>query len=233
MAISQQGRVFALSILGGLVAAGILAAMYSTFVQPYFDVLTEAVIDDQIADGEYDEGEFDFRLQSIRASNSWISLAWGLLGGALIGGALVYGKRTGRRVLDAVIIAAIAWFVLYVVPGLKYPASLIAFFDDDAAVTYFPLYYGYLAVSGLAAFGIVAGFRKVSSRNKLLGMGALYLAVIAAAYFAFPAYELDLHYNQQMLGSWRTFISASMTAFWFSAGLTAGLLCKYGLSKKP
>ena len=233
MAISQQGRIFALSILGGVVAAGILAAMYSTFAQPYFDVLTEAVLDDQIADGEYDEEEFDFRLQSIRARNSWISQAWGLSGGALIGGALVYGKRSGRRVLDAVIIAAIAWFVLYVVPGLKYPASLIAFFDDDAAMTYFPLYYGYLGVSGLAALGIIAGFRKVLLRNKVLGMGALYLAIIAAAYFAFPAYDLDSHYDQQLLGSWRASISSSMTAFWFSAGLIAGILCKYGPVKKP
>jgi len=233
MAILRPGRVFALSILGGVVAAGILAVISSTFVQPRFDALTEAVIDDQIADGEYDEQEFDYQLQSIRAGNGWISLSWGLSGGTLIGGALVYGKRSGLRVLDAVIIAAIAWFVLYVVPGLKYPASLIAFFDDDAAMTYFPLYYGYLGVSCLAALGIVAGFRKVSSRNKALGMGALYLAVIAAAYFAFPAYELDSHYDQRMLGSWRASISASMTAFWFSGGLIAGLLCKYGRVKKP
>lgn len=228
MALAQARRVVALSILAGLIAAGVLAALNQIIVRPYVALITDAVVDEMIADREYDEEEFDSKVSSIQVSQTAGAAAIGVAAGALIGGVRAFGKATNVRIAESVAIAAIAWFVLYVVPIVKYPPSPIALFDDEAAGQYYSLYFGYTAVSGLVALGIVGGSMKVTVKNKLLGLAALYLVAIAVAFFVFPGYELDLSFDQQLLTTWRASISAAMTAFWFAAGLIAGLLLKYG-----
>jgi hypothetical protein len=226
---SLQLRIFAVSVLAGLLAGGMMAALNLVLVRPYFDLIAESVIDQQMADGAYDEEEFDSRLESAYLNQTWGALGIGLASGALIGGVRVStGTRAGRHatLVDALIIAGVAWFVLYVVPVIKYPLSPAAMFDAEAEGTFYPLYYGYLAVSGLAALAIAAAFRRISVKNKIFGMAALYLVVVAVAFFMFPGYELDSTFDQQLLNAWRASVSAATTALWFASGLISGILWK-------
>ncbi|HLG37005.1 MAG TPA: CbtA family protein, partial [Nitrososphaera sp.] len=133
---------------------------------------------------------------------------------------------------NAILIAGISWFVLYAVPEAKYPHSPIAMYSEEAAAEYYTLYFSYLAVSGLAALVLAAAFRKVSRRNKFFGMAAAYLIIVAVAYATFPSYDLDSTFDQSRLNTWRAVISAAVAAFWFSAGAIAGLLWKFGSTKK-
>lgn len=226
----QTGRAFGLSILAGLVAGGILAGINMALVQPYTAVLADIELDALLAEGEFDEEEFDARLQSIYFSQLYGSIIIGLAGGALVGGAFVVGRIRTGPVKAAIMIAGIAWFALYVVPAVKYPQSPEAMFDSEAAGAYPALLAGYTAVSGLSALGIAFGFRRVKRKNKMFGAAALYLAVVAGAFFAFPDYqsEDDSFLPESILNGWRSAISLSMTAFWFSLGITAGLLWTYG-----
>ena len=130
----------------------------------------------------------------------------------------------------ALLIAGIAWFVLYVIPALKYPPSPEAIFDPEAAVNHQALLAGYTAVSGLTAVGIALGFRKVKRKEKVFGAAALYLLAVAGAFFAFPEFqsEDDTFLPQPILNAWRSAISLSMTAFWFALGAFSGLLWTYG-----
>lgn len=231
MALAQARRVIALSILAGLIAAGVLAMLNLIIVRPYVELVSDAVIDELIADGEYDEEEFDSKVDSIQSGQTAGAAAIGVGAGALVGGVRAFGKAANARIVEAVAIAGIAWFVLYVVPTVKYPHSPIALFDEEAAAQYYPLYFGYTAASGLAALGIASGFMKVALKNKMLGMAAIYLVAVAVAFFVFPAYDLDSSFDQQLLTSWRASVSVAMTVFWFAAGLIAGLLWKYGAAK--
>jgi hypothetical protein len=62
----------------------------------------------------------------------------------------------------------------------------------------------------------------------MFGIAALYLAVMAAVFFAFPDYQEDtLLFPQPVVNAWRTSISAAMTALWFAAGMISGLLWTY------
>ncbi|MGI0048670.1 MAG: CbtA family protein, partial [Nitrososphaera sp.] len=173
---------------------------------------------------------FDAQLQSIYFAQLYGPVIAGLAAGALAGGAFVVGRIRMDPLKAAILIAGIAWFALYVIPAVKYPPSPEATFDPEAAVTYQTLLAGYTAVSGLAALGIAFGFRKVKKRDKAFGATALYLAVIAGAFFAFPDYqsEDDQFLPQPVLNAWRSAVSLSMTAFWFALGVVAGLLWKHG-----
>lgn len=239
----QSSRVFALSILAGLIAGGIAVAANAALVQPYTNAIVELWIDELLAEGEFDEEEFDLQTQSIYSSQVTGYIINGLAAGALVGGVYVFSSSSSNSKLPtaaarttitspfkvAVMIAGAAWFVLYVVPAVKYPSSPEALLDSEAAGSYYPLYAGYVTVSGLSALGIATGFRRVKRKDKVFGMAALYLAVMAAVFFAFPDYQEDtLLFPQPVVNAWRAFISAAMTALWFAAGMISGLLWTYG-----
>lgn len=227
----QKRRILALSLLAGLIAGGILAALNIAIVQPSRTLLVEGIIDDLMADGEFDEEEFDSQAMTAYLGQTVGAAAMGLAAGALVGGA---AASSGRNVgiTEALLIAGIAWFVLYAVPATKYPPSPVAMFSSEAAAEYYPLYLGYLSLSGLAAMGVVVAFKKVQTRNKIFGMAAVYLLTVAIGHLVFPPYEGDSSFDQSILNSWRALTSATMAAFWFSAGAISAALWKFGLNMK-
>lgn len=226
-------RTFALAIIAGLVAGGILAGINIVLVQPYAALLADIELENLLAEGEFDEEEFDAQIQSIYFSQLYGALAIGLASGALLGGASAVSKLRMGPLKAALLIAGIAWFVLYVIPAVKYPPSPEAAFNPEGAATYQRLLAGYTAVSGLAAFAIALGFRKLNSKEKAFGAAALYLVVVAVAFFVFPEYqsEDDLLLPQPILNSWRSAISLSMSVFWLALGAICGLLWTYGQKK--
>jgi len=226
----HAGKTFALSILAGLVAGGVLAGINMALVQPYTNALADIELDNLFAEGEFDEDEYDAQLQSIYFSQRYGSIIIGLLGGALIGGAYAVSRIKTSPLKAALLIVGIAWFVLYIIPAVKYPPSPEAIFDPEAAAAYQTLLAGYTAVSGLAAVGIAFGFRIVKRKEKAFGAAALYLIIIAAAFFVFPEFhsEDDPFLPQPILNGWRSAISLSMTAFWFALGAISGLLWTFG-----
>ncbi len=224
---SPVGRILALSILGGLIAGGILAAVSLIVVRPHTNAIADLVIDELIADGEFDEEEFDSQMQSIYQSQTLGAVAAGPAAGALIGGTFVAGKKLDAPIKHAIVIAGIAWFVLYAVPSVKYPPSPLIVFYAEAASSFYPLSIGYTAVSGLAALGIAIGFRRISRRNKMFGMAAAYLVIVAIALVLFPEYDPDSSYPQALVNAWSASVSAAMTVFWFSTGIICGVLWRF------
>jgi hypothetical protein len=226
----EAGRTFGLAILAGVVAGGVLAGINMALVQPYTALLADIELENLLAEGEFDEEEFDAQIRSINLSQQYGSIGAGLGGGVLVGGAFIAGRIRTGPLKAAMVIAGIAWFALYVVPAVKYPPSAEAMFSPEAAAVYQPLSAGYTAISGLAAAAIAFGFSKIKRREKAFGAGALYLAVVAGAFFVFPDYqsEDDSLLPQPVLSAWRSAISLSMTAFWFALGAISGVLWTYG-----
>jgi putative cobalt transporter subunit CbtA len=230
----QIGKAFALSLLAGLIAGGVLVGINMMLVQPYTNALADIELENLLVEGEFDEEEYDAQLQSIRFSQQYGSIIIGLAGGAIVGGAFAVSKIKLGPLKAALMIAGIAWFALYVIPAVKYPPSPEAIFDPEAAATYQTLLTGYTAVSGLSALGIAFGFRMVKRKGKVFGAVALYLIAVAGAFFAFPEFqgEGDSLLPQPILNGWRSAISFSMTVFWFALGAICGLLWKYGNKKR-
>jgi hypothetical protein len=230
----QHSRVFALSIVAGLIAGGILAGINMALVRPYTSALSETHIDLLLEEGSFDEEEYNAQVQSIYAMQLVGAVALGVGGGTIVGGLYVFGRADSSPLKAAVLIAGIAWFVLYVVPAVKYPMSPQTTFDPPATGRYQMLLLGYTAVSGLSALGIAAGFRKINRKEKAFGAAALYFMIVAGAFFAFPSYEdnNDTSYPQSTISAWRAAIAVALTVFWFALGIICGLLWQYGGSLK-
>ena len=226
----QTGRVFQLSILAGLAAGGVLAGINMALVRPYTTMIADLEIENLLAEGAFNEEEFDIQLQWIYYYQIYGSIVIGLAAGALLGSTIVFGKLRISPLKSALMIAGVAWLVLFVIPNVKYPPSPAATFEPGMAGTYQILLVGYTAVSGLAALAIAFGFRKMRMKGKAMGAAAVYLIVVAVAFITFPDYqnEGDSLMPQTAVSTWRSAISLSMTAFWFSIGIICGLLWLYG-----
>jgi len=231
---SQAGKVFALSILAGLIAGGILVGINVALVRPYTMALADIELENLLAEGEFDELEYEAQLQSIYFLQLYGSIIMGIAGGALVGGVFLAGKITLSPLKATLLIAGIAWFVLYVIPTVKYPPSVEVMFDPETASTYQTLLAGYTIVSGLSAMGIAYGVLKAKMKQKAYAAAALYLAVVAGAFFAFPDFqsEDDPFLPQSILNAWRSSVSLSITGFWFSLGVICGLLWSFGIKNQ-
>lgn len=97
----QSSRVFALSILAGLIAGGIAVAANAALVQPYTNAIVELWIDELLAGGEFDEEEFDLQTQSIYSSQVTGYIINGLAAGALVGGVYVFSSSSNSKLPTA------------------------------------------------------------------------------------------------------------------------------------
>lgn len=216
-------RVFAFSIVAGLVAGLVLAVFNSVSAGPYIEKIGDDYSSFIQATGDLDFDEYEKSLQSLYL---W-QLAGPIIIGLAAGGAfaVVYLKlASSRPLVTALIIAGVAWFSLYAMPAAKYPANPEALFDAETAKSYNLQYVAYAAASGLAALGSAIAFSKMKRKNWPIGAAGVYLAIIAAMYFAFPAFPEVDYIRPEIVMGWRSISAAGMTAFWFLLGIIAGIL---------
>ena len=226
----QTRREFWLSLLAGLIAGGIFAALNAVLVWSYTSALADIEFENLAAQGNFAEEEFGAQLGKIYYAQLYVPIVIGLGAGAALGSAFVFGKIRIGSLKEILIAVGIMWFVLYVIPAAKYPTSPEATFDPDETGIYQKLLLGYSSVSGLAALAIALGFQKIKIKQKTVGAAAIYFVVVAGAFFAFPDYhgESDSLLAYSVVSAWRSVSSLSMTIFWFSLGLLCHLLWLYG-----
>jgi hypothetical protein len=115
------------SILAVLIAGGILVELNMVVVQLLTRTLAGIEIEICLQRREFEEeDEFDLQYSHIYSSQLYCSIAIGLVGGALVGAAGGYpiGGMKSSPLRVALLIAGIAWFVLYVIATVvKYPTS--------------------------------------------------------------------------------------------------------------
>jgi hypothetical protein len=92
----------------------------------------------------------------------------GMSFGALFGIVFVYIRslllpQSASNIRKALVLAGIVWFVLFLVPALKYPANPPAIGDPKTIYYREILYIGLVAISGFAALGLAFLYRKLHS----------------------------------------------------------------------
>ena len=93
----------------------------------------------------------------------------GMSFGALFGIVFVYVRssllpHSNCNIGKALILAGIMWFVLFLIPALKYPANLPAVGDPETIYYRESLYIGLLAISGFSALGLRCYIGKLGVR---------------------------------------------------------------------
>lgn len=217
-------------LASGAMAGLVHGAVNLVLVEPYIDVAAEAEARGLIGLGlEQDTPEFWAQHGEYRAwQKGGQVLAGAILGmsmGALFGivFALCRGSLPGGHdARRALLLAGVMCAVLYVVPSLKYPASLPASGDPETVALRGALYLAFVAISGLGALGFYALAKKMGWRMPAALAG--YAALMAAAFLAMPGNPDQLEEPTAALQAFRAMSAAGVASFWASAGLFLGLL---------
>ena len=82
------------------------------------------------------------------------------------------------------------WFVLFLIPALKYPANPPAVGDPETIYYREALYIGLLAISGFSALGLALLYRKLgrasNNKNRIIIVPLIYAAIIVGAFLILP-----------------------------------------------
>jgi predicted cobalt transporter CbtA len=228
----------AITLSAGAIAGLVLAVLNQGIVEPYIDQAINIENQNAIAQGQViNPQEFnDYRLWQ----KSGEIVAGTILGtsiAALFGIVFAYSRETIPGSSDkkkALILAGIMWFVLFLVPALKYPANPPAVGDPETIYYRQTLYITYLAVSGLVALGLAIKYRRLNGRMqrphkkdatklKVVALPAtIYAAIMITMYVIMPSNPDSINAPMDLVTSFRIASGFTMSIFWGLLGVLLG-----------
>jgi predicted cobalt transporter CbtA len=220
-----------ITLLSGAIAGTILGVLNQALVEPYIDRAISIETQNAIKEGEV---VYPVELQNYRLWQKAGEIAAGaILGtslGALFGIVFVYSRslllHSDSNVKKALILAGIMWFVLFLVPALKYPANPPAVGDPDTIYYRESLYIGLLAISGFSALGLALLYRMLGNRtnnkNRIIIVPVIYAAIMVGAFLVLPPNPDKITAPADLVQGFRIASAFTMTIFWGLLGITLG-----------
>jgi predicted cobalt transporter CbtA len=224
-----------ITLLSGAIAGTVLGAINQALVEPYIDRAISIETQNAIKEGEVID---PVELQNYRLWQKGGEIAAGtILGmsfGALLGVVFVYSRslllpQSNSNIRKALVLAGIMWFVLFLIPALKYPANPPAVGDPETIYYREGLYIGLLAISGFSALGLALLYRKLSSRtpnnkNRIIIVPLIYAAIIVGAILILPPNPDKISAPMDLVQGFRIASAFTMSIFWGLLGLILGAL---------
>jgi predicted cobalt transporter CbtA len=224
-----------ITLLSGAIAGTILGAINQALVEPYIDRAISIETQNVIKEGEVID---PVELQNYRLWQKGGEIAAGtILGmsfGALFGVVFVYSRslllsQSNSNIRKALVLACIMWFVLFLIPALKYPANPPAVGDPETIYYREGLYIGLLAISGFSALGLALLYRKLGSRtrnnkNRIIIVPLIYAAIIVGAFLILPPNPDKISAPMDLVQGFRIASAFTMSIFWGLLGLILGAL---------
>jgi predicted cobalt transporter CbtA len=220
-----------ITLLSGAIAGTILGVLNQALVEPYIDRAISIETQNAIKEGEV---VYPVELQNYRLWQKAGEIAAGaILGtslGALFGIVFVYSRslllHSDSNVKKALILAGIMWFVLFLIPALKYPANPPAVGDPDTIYYRESLYIGLLAISGFSALGLALLYRMLGNRtnnkNRIIIVPVIYAAIMGGAFLVLPPNPDKITVPVDLVQGFRIASAFTMTIFWGLLGITLG-----------
>jgi predicted cobalt transporter CbtA len=224
-----------ITLLSGAIAGTVLGAINQALVEPYIDRAISIETQNAIKEGEVID---PVELQNYRQWQKGGEIAAGtILGmsfGALFGVVFVYSRslllpQSKSNIRKALVLASIMWFVLFLIPALKYPANPPAVGDPETIYYREALYIGLLAISGFSALGLALLYRKLGSRtpnnkNRIIIVPLIYAAIIVGAFLILPPNPDKISAPVDLVQGFRIASAFTMSIFWGLLGLILGAL---------
>ncbi|MBI5378138.1 MAG: CbtA family protein, partial [Thaumarchaeota archaeon] len=156
-----------------------------------------------------------------------------LLSGAILGTSIgaLYGIVFGytRDILPgnsfakkALVLAAIMWITLYMIPFAKYPANPPTVGDPATIVLRQTLYVSFIAISGFGALGFYQIYKRLKSRKIIAFIG--YAGLMGVAFALMPQNPDAITTSMDLVNGFRAVSVIGVSAFWLSVGLILGAL---------
>ena len=223
-----------ITLLSGAIAGTVLGAINQALVEPYIDRAISLETQDAIKEGEVID---PVELQNYRMWQKGGEIAAGtILGmsfGALFGVVFVYSRslllpQSNSNIRKALVLAGIMWFVLFLIPALKYPANPPAVGDPETIYYREALYIGLLAISGFSALGLALLYRKrgrtPNNKNRIIIVPLIYAAIIVGAFLILPPNPDKISAPVDLVQGFRIASAFTMSIFWGLLGLILGAL---------
>jgi predicted cobalt transporter CbtA len=226
----------AITLLAGAIAGTILGAINQVVVEPYVDHAIELEMRNTAQSGQVITNPAEFAAYRFWQKGGEI-IAGTILGlsiGSLYGIVFAYtrGSISGtNNKKKALIVASIMWFVLFLMPALKYPPNPPAVGNPETIYYRQSLYVAFLAISGFSALGLAFLYRKMmvaSSNNTkkkaIIIPSAVYAAIMAGAYLAMPTNPDPINAPIDLVIGFRITSAITISMFWAVLGVIFGAL---------
>jgi predicted cobalt transporter CbtA len=217
----------AITLLAGAIAGTILGAINQVAVEPYIEHAIELEMQNTAQSGQViDPAEFAAYRFWQKGGEIIAGTILGLSIGSLYGIVFAYtrGSISGtNNKKKALIVASIMWFVLFLMPALKYPPNPPAVGNPETIYYRQSLYVAFLAISGFSALGLAFLYRKMASSNtKKAIIPSAYAAIMAGAYLAMPANPDPINAPIDLVIGFRITSAITISMFWALLGVIFG-----------
>ena len=221
----------AISLLSGAIAGALLGLINQGIVEPFIDKaigietqreLNAGKIVDNTQQSQYriwqKEGEI------VAATITGISLA------SLFGVVFAYSRNSmpvSNNKTKALILASLMFFVLFLVPALKYPTNPPAVGNPSTIYFRENLFVGFIAISGFSTLALSLLYRRLGSKDRLkmkIAVSLIYATIMATAYLIFPSNPDNIAIiSADLIISFRISSVFTMGVFWGLLGITFGM----------
>jgi predicted cobalt transporter CbtA len=222
-----------ITLLSGAIAGTILGVINKALVEPYIDRAISMETQNAIKEGEVVN---PVELQNYRLWQKGGEIMAGTILGislaALFGIVYLYGRssilpRSNSNVRKALILAAIMWFALFLIPALKYPANPPAVGDPETIYYRESLYIAILAISGFSALGLALAYRRIhvlgANKSKVVATMLIYAAIMVVAFIVLPTNPDEIATPMDLVQEFRFASAFTMSIFWGLLGIIFGL----------
>jgi predicted cobalt transporter CbtA len=217
----------AITLLAGAIAGTILGLVNQLAVEPYIEHAIELEMQNTAQSGQViNPAEFAayrfWQKGGEIAAGTILGLSIGSLYGIVFAytRGLVPGSNNKKK---ALIVAGIMWFVLFLMPALKYPANPPAVGNPETIYYRQSLYIAFLAISGFSALGLAFLYQKVASLNTNKAIiPSAYAVIMAGAYLAMPANPDSINAPIDLVIGFRITSAITISMFWGLLGIIFG-----------
>lgn len=218
-----------ITLFSGAISGALLGLINQGMVEPFIDKAIGIETQKQVNAGKI----IDFAQQSqyriyqkegeiVAATVLGTSLA------SLFGVVFVYSRSSlagSNNKKKALILAGLMFFVLFLVPALKYPANPPAV--GNPATIYYreSLFIGFIAVSGFSTLGLALLYRKLGKNQSKRKIGIpliIYAAIMISAYLVFPPNPDRITIPMDLIMSFRIASVFTTSIFWGLLGIIFG-----------
>lgn len=224
----------AITLLAGAIAGTILGILNQVIVEPYIERAIALENERASAQGEMiNPIEFgNYRIWQ-RGGEIAAGTIFGTSIAALFGIVFAYSRKSipgSNNKKKGLIVAGIMWFVLFIVPALKYQANPPAVGDPETIYYRQSLYLTYLAISGFSALGLAfihgkIKRRAIHSEKKVVMItvpAAIYAVIMITAHLAMPQNPDAITAPMDLVSVFRIASGFTMSIFWGLLGIILG-----------
>ena len=226
----MKSRTFIfISIFSGAISGIILAGMNLLVVEPFIDKAIGIETNKAIASGKHIDLNEQNSYRIWQKSGSIVAGSiLGMAYGSLLGIVYAFSRKFLPFSSDkkkAIFLSLVIYFVMFVIPFLKYPGNPPAVGNPATIYLRESLFLGYLAISTITTLGLgilFYKFRHVKHISIIIPL--VYAVVISSAFALFPANPDKISIPMDLVSSFRIVTALTQLGFWMVLGIIFGLL---------